>query len=439
MALFAHPRSFPPGPPGIVPALLLALGLIAAEGLADPAVLGFEAPAAWQTAPPLTQEFAEADLWSSVTIPFKDLAGGATLSTDHVQQGVYSLRWADHPRYPTLHATIPLDLSDFRGIGFWAWSDAATGEKVTLACESDNPQTAWKDYFVFTFAVDWSGWRQVQVPLEQFARLGEPSGWPQVQGLYCFTKAFNHQPNPYTVLYLDDLKPVTTAPPPYPAPSDSPARSLVTSATGRLPHKGESPEFDPTILNHHWPEVRVPAEAPFQYQPYFLHERALYGYYPRFEPGFVSFDPQGQPYLLCNGTIIETLGADGKWQYRDLLEEVIEPKHLAIPYKPYYKIWMHKLVLDPVRERLFLTYWSQTPTECLFKDEYLAALFIWPDREKAWLTESETKAPPLGTYRQEPRKYAFYSAPPSELCILLSEDHGDTWRLATTPDFRGDD
>ena len=67
-----------------------------------------------------------------------------------------------------------------------------------------------------------------------------------------------------------------------------------------------------------------------------------------------------------------------------------EPQHLAIPFKPYYKIWMHKLVLDPVRERLFLTYWSQSLAECLFQDEYLAALFIWPDREQAWLTDPAT-------------------------------------------------
>ena len=43
---------------------------------------------------------------------------------------------------------------------------------------------------------------------------------------------------------------------------------------------------------------------------------------------------------------------------------------------------------------------------------------------------------PLGSYKHEPRKYQFYTAPPSELTVILSEDQGKTWRLATTEDFR---
>ena len=48
---------------------------------------------------------------------------------------------------------------------------------------------------------------------------------------------------------------------------------------------------------------------------------------------------------------------------------------------------------------------------------------------------SESPGRPPSSYPR-PRAMAFYSAPPGELTTLASDDHGDTWHLATTADFR---
>jgi len=112
------------------------------------------------------------------------------------------------------------------------------------------------------------------------------------------------------------------------------------------------------------------------------------------------------------------------------------PRHLVLPFKPYYKVWFHKLVLDPASDRLFLAYHSQSASICVFRDEYLAYLYTWPHREKLFLTGPKEPQMPRGTYHVEPRKYAFFSAPPSEMTVMLSDDGGEQWRLATTPDFR---
>jgi hypothetical protein len=94
-------------------------------------------------------------------------------------------------------------------------------------------------------------------------------------------------------------------------------------------------------------------------------------------------------------------------------------------------------VIDPKTDRLFLSYWAQSTSVCLFRDEYRAYLDIWPHREQAFLSEEKGAKLPNGTYCcGEPRNYEFYSAPPSEPAILVSDDHGDTWHLATTADFR---
>lgn len=678
--------------------------------------MSFEVEGAWRTAFDLPEGYKEDELWSVRTIPYSELAGGVKLSRDHVKQGQFAGRWADHPRYPTIHTRqVPTDWSGFRSLSLWAYSEVATGEQITLAVLSDTPATAWKDFYLYTFSVDWTGWRNLQLSLKDFTPYEQPAGWQQVSGLYFFTKIFNRQPNPYTVLYLDDLQlsadEVKSTPPPPPAPVPLPGLSIT----------GDAPAFDRTILNHTYPEVRDKPTTPFQYESYFLAERALYGYYPRFNPGTVSFDPQGRAFVQYSEGLIQTVGPDGKWQVQDLLHEVIEPyvrekmgynslelsdggsgnettirfdndggvyllcvvsekmndwktrkalllyspdrmktwqvyllpeyevrfekfvgnnpdclrrppvillshylsptkiyltvpekqpdgtlaipepllicedaialvphsgesnqavtlgdsvfivygrltvlpghkqedgapayairydlktkmlsqpvligfggknsedghnwpglaadskgllhvvinghhdpfvythslkpadisewstpekvavatsygglvcdrndilytvtrnsdpgyyfrlslhrklpgqpweqpQHLAIPYKAYYKVWYHKLSIDPVRGRLFLAYWSQTASLCLFRDEYEAAIYMWPDREKRFLTGNPVL--PLGSYKHEPRKYQFYTAPPSELTVILSEDQGKTWRLATTEDFR---
>ena len=593
------------------------------------------------------------------------------------------------------------------------------GEKVTLAVLSDSAQTPWKDYFLYTFSVDWTGPRKLAIPFSDFEPYEKPAGWGKVDAVYFFTKIFDREPNPYTVLYLDDM--TLEAGPVAPTSPTAPAGAR---PAGRLPRTAQMLHFDPSILNHPYPETRdnKPALAPIRYEPYFKAERAIYGYYPRCQPGFVSFSPQGKPYIQYGSYILETLEPDGRWQCRDLLDEVIEPyareklgfaslhignrgqtndvtvrfdregdaymlcfvaesptnwrsrtalllhsrdglrtwdvyvlphymarfekfvghnhdclnrppvillshylaptenfvvvpekrpdgtlaipeptkiadeaipcvphsgeanqavthrdkvfivfgqvkvlpghtqedgapayavvydlktrslsepvllgfgginakdphnwpgiavdskgilhvvinghhnhfvyvrskrphdiaewtkpervargtsyaglvcdksdtlytvtrnshpgyyfrlslhrkkpgqpweqpKHLVLPFKAYYKIWYHKLVIDPATDRLFLSYYSQGASICVFKDEYLAYIYTWPDREKPFLSGKDGPTLPLGSYRSKPRKYAFYTPPSGEMTTLVSDDHGDTWHLATTKDF----
>ena len=645
------------------------------------------------------------------------MAGGVALSTEHVQSGEFSGRWADHPRYPTIHCrATPTDWSGYTGIAFAAWSEDATGERITLGVASDNDATPYHDWFIADFVVEWTGWREITIPLGDFRPLGSPSGWSSVQGVYLFTKIFDRQPNPYTVLHLDAMRlldgEVTRS-----AGSPERFRESANSVSGRVP------EFDPSVINHRWPELREPAAvAPIRYLPYFKRERALFGYYPRFQPGFVSFSPEGQGWLRYAGHVIETVGDDGRWVWRSVLDDVLvpyardelgfaqlevsnmgssddagirwdadgdaymlcfvsdptgdwrsrtglllhsrddlqtwdvyrlpwymvrfekflghnedrlsrppvilmaryfaptqifvtiprklpggtleipeptlicedampmgahsgeagmavtvgetvfmvygrlavldghtkedgapayavtydietgelsepvlmgfgginaednhnwpavtvdsrgylhviinghhnafrytrsvrplditewtkpvevakgtsygglicdsedtlysvtrhsdpgyyfrlslhrkraggpweEPQNLVVPYNPYYEVYYHKLVMDPVTERLFLAYWSQSASICLFRDEFRAYAYIWPDREIEFLSVEGAVLPTGGRSQTEKRKYQFYAPRPSELSILMSEDRGDNWRLAISEDF----
>jgi len=695
------------------------LGCLAADAQqADwRAALDFEVAGAWTSEADLLDKFAEEQLWSTRQTPFSELAGGVTLSAEQVKSGRTAGRWADHPRFPTIHCrAVPPDWTGHTGIAFQAFSEDATGERITVGVASDSETTPYHDWLIADFVVDWTGWREVALPLDDFRPLGSPAGWDAVQGVYLFTKIFDRQPNPYTVLHLDAMA-LLDGPIAQSSAAPEPVRQSGIPVTSRVP------EFDAAIVNHRWPELRDAgaAVAPVNYLPYFKKERALFGYYPRFQPGFVSFSPQGRAWLRYAGHVLQTVGDDGRWVCRSILDEVLvpyardvlgfaalevnsmgssddasirwdadgdaymlcfvsdptgdwrsrtglllhsrdklqtwdiyrlpwymcrfekflghnrdrlsrppvilmaryfaptqifitiprkladgtleipeatlicedampmsahsgeagmaatvggtvfmvygrlaipeghskedgapayavtydintgalsepvlvgfgginaednhnwpalavdgqgylhvvinghhnpfrhtrsvrpldisewtepvevakgtsyaglicdsedtlysvtrhsdpgyyfrlslhrkradqpweEPKNLVVPYNPYYEVYYHKLVLDPVTERLFLAYWSQSPSICVFRDEFRAYAYIWPDREVDFLSVAEAVLP-TGAWQTEERKYQFYAPRPSEPTILVSEDRGETWRLAVTADF----
>ena len=118
-----------------MPALVIGIVTLALPVVADEidwrAALDFEAPGAWRTAPDLLDEYGEDQLWSTRTIPFAELAGGVELSAEHVRSGQLSGRWADHPRYPTIHCRhVPTDWSAHAALAFQAFSEEATGERI---------------------------------------------------------------------------------------------------------------------------------------------------------------------------------------------------------------------------------------------------------------------------------------------------------------------
>ena len=108
------------------------------------------------------------------------------------------------------------------------------------------------------------------------------------------------------------------------------------------------------------------------------------------------------------------------------------------PFKAFYWNWFNNVSIAPASGRLFLSYYSQSDQIQVFKDEYDAYLFIWPDLEKGMLAQhTGAVVLPTGTSRIPGSQYQTYVVfPPSqEPTVLVSDDEGTTWRLATTTDF----
>ncbi|MFA6177127.1 MAG: LamG domain-containing protein, partial [Phycisphaerae bacterium] len=143
------------------------------QSIARNLVMGFEQEGAWCTAPVglldvmsegalLSAKAAIAQDYRIDAVPFYDLALGATLDATRFTEGTRSLLWNDHPKYPTLACwKVDGNWSSYQTVGFSIYSAAATGELVTMAVLSDSSVTVAKDYFTYTFAINWTGWKTV--------------------------------------------------------------------------------------------------------------------------------------------------------------------------------------------------------------------------------------------------------------------------------------
>lgn len=191
------------------------------------AALGFEINGGWYT---------QADLTAAANCTVEELAvtygvggrvnkntsyemqryGGIEQSDKYVKSGKYSGKWANHHYYPTLMTNaIPKDWTKYNTLSFWVYSEVATGERITVGAVS-NPYSNYSDYkngepttnFLYTqFLVDFTGWKHIEMPLADFEKSSDlVVGFDKIEGLYFYTRAFDYEPYPQTVLYLDDVR-----------------------------------------------------------------------------------------------------------------------------------------------------------------------------------------------------------------------------------------
>ena len=180
--------------------------------------MGFEVTRdVWVTEAYLPAEFELAELLCEYHQPgsYETLRnGGVSLSTAHVKEGAYSGKWTKHNYWPTMWTdVVETDWSGYDTISFRVYSELATNEEIFLTVHSDSGSTPWADFFVTSFVVDWTGWKKIEIALADFETYEDAVGWAKVDSIHFRTKMFNRQPNPYAVLYFDDMRLYRFSPP----------------------------------------------------------------------------------------------------------------------------------------------------------------------------------------------------------------------------------
>lgn len=258
--------------------------------------------------------------WTMPPVTLQDLNAGVKWTRD---RGETLLEWRDHHKYPTIATrSVPSDWSAYGGIAITCYSKVATGEKVTLGVLADNPDTPYLDYWCMDVEINWTGRKKLVFPLRRFEKIGEPQNWTSIGGLYFFSKNKGRTPHPATVLDLEDIRLLPGAPDP--AEAVPAAQSTMKDDVFFHPESGVGYDA-PRECDDHQPELSgnlAPGQA-LVHNPYFRGARALYQYYPRYTPGFVSVDPQGNACIRALDAI-QWLKPDGRWQRTDLTAPILD-------------------------------------------------------------------------------------------------------------------
>jgi hypothetical protein len=113
-----------------------------------------------------------------------------------------------------------------------------------------------------------------------------------------------------------------------------------------------------------------------------------------------------------------------------------DERTLVAPFGSGYYIWYHAVAYDIQGDRLFLTYYSQPAAMLLTRDMYEFFTFYYPFLEKGMYNTSGFPGSGEGGPPQPGKGSIYYGLKARYITTLVSEDHGDTWHLATTEDFK---
>jgi hypothetical protein len=145
-------------------------------------------------------------LWCSTVTTYKQLSNGLRQSKEYVKEGNFSGLWEKHNYFPSFFTEdIPRDWGIAKTLSFWVYSKTITKEIISLVVFSDNNTTPYKDFFYTDIKIDWTGWKEIKLTLSDFRQFGKPFGWGKIDRIGFYSKIFNRQPNPYTVLYFNAL------------------------------------------------------------------------------------------------------------------------------------------------------------------------------------------------------------------------------------------
>ncbi|MCK9479148.1 MAG: BNR-4 repeat-containing protein [Firmicutes bacterium] len=179
----------------------------------DPKVVyGFENEDAWFTEALFIDKaefgFEESDLRiKDGGATYKDYAKGFSLSSTNVKEGLHSLKWSNLPFYPTLSTKeVERDWSGYNMASFWVYSEAKTDDVIVFSVQSDSIVTEWKDYYYIELHMDFEGWREFNIPFELLTPYENVVGFKKVDGISFYSKIFDRNPSPYTVIYFDNFR-----------------------------------------------------------------------------------------------------------------------------------------------------------------------------------------------------------------------------------------
>lgn len=105
---------------------------------------------------------------------------GGESEAETVREGTGAVRWVPSKQAGLSSNAIPHDWTAGNCLSFWLHSAKATGSRVWIIVESQDPTQDGMDYFSQSLVVDWRGWNRVLLPFSVMARVRHPIGWHNI-------------------------------------------------------------------------------------------------------------------------------------------------------------------------------------------------------------------------------------------------------------------
>jgi hypothetical protein len=196
------------------------------------------------------------------------------------------------------------------------------------------------------------------------------------------------------------------------------------------------------INGHHDPVMSTHSEKPYDISmwskpEYIFPETASLSY------ATFNCDKEDTLYSVHRSTS-DGIYNDRLGFYRKKVGSEWEAERILVwPFKYMYTAWFQRVTYDVKRDRLFLTYYSKGSQQQLAQDMYEFLAFQYPDIEKQIAAnqgdlkkDSHGRVSPLPLPLSKTGGDMYNGFQAGDLGMLVSNDHGETWSMVTTEDFK---
>ena len=132
---------------------------------------------------------------------------GLQRSTDLVKQGEAAVRWRNHPECTGFSVpNVPQDWSPYNQLRLWVHNANRVATRFTILVRSENPATEGMDYWSYGVALDFTGWKELVLPIGGRGGSRVPRGWDQVDGLTFTASGWGSVPDSGADVTIDDIR-----------------------------------------------------------------------------------------------------------------------------------------------------------------------------------------------------------------------------------------
>lgn len=132
---------------------------------------------------------------------------GQELVTSDARVGGAAVRWRNHPANPSLVVPgVPKDWGGYHELRFWIHNGKPVSARLAVIVGSENPATQGGDYWGYQVALNFSGWKQIVLPIGRPGGTRSPLGWDQIDGITLRASGWGNTPHPEADVCVDQFE-----------------------------------------------------------------------------------------------------------------------------------------------------------------------------------------------------------------------------------------